>query len=214
MLLILFAVACQAQPIEPYLQTSCDMEFAPITSKGGRFNDQIRTECLHLTFPDPFEQFTQRCSPNSGCTNNCGFDAAFGGEPRQCDSVLVDRRCYCTDHPNGATCWVNEMCASNLCQHGIGVGFGRCTERGGQGFRCTSNHACNPGLGCARANALFGDRICCPAIHFPPGNPTTYCTNMPNGNTCWSNEMCESGLCDCPNTGEGCAHIGICIVNH
>jgi hypothetical protein len=142
------------------------------------------------------------CGINNDCKNGaCGrATAADGAELTCCKSgktQMFGGFDYCTDMPDGSVCWSDAMCQSGLCDgNGGGTSKGVCKSRKKVNENCDSNSDCSNNS-CARATAADNAaKVCCPnggESHTYAG--FDYCTNMPNGSSCWSDSMCSSGSC-------------------
>lgn len=163
----------------------------------------------------------ESCARDCQCKNNaCGrLTAADGAELKCCPSgatyryphgVLQAGYDYCTEMPDGSVCWADDMCASRNCQNNQGG-----TQKGicsglPDGAKCNVNARCR-NHACGRPSASDSDDnnlICCPSgdeVRAP--NLKDYCTRMPDGNECYLDSMCESGLCRGNNNG---TQKGIC----
>lgn len=152
------------------------------------------------------------CTSNSDCANDaCGRQTADDNAPLICcpsgETDLFGGFDYCTEMPNGSVCWSDSMCANGLCQGNNG-GFnkGICQGNASTGATCTENSDCANDA-CGRQTAATGaPLICCPSGQTDLFGGFDYCTEMPDGSVCWSNDMCESGIC----VGGSITSRGIC----
>jgi len=72
------------------------------------------------------------CKADGECTNGCGYPDANATEKRCCAAGTEShlRSPYCKGQENGAACYVNATCASNLCKGNLGgVKKGVCTAK-------------------------------------------------------------------------------------
>jgi len=161
------------------------------------------TDGIGLTTPDAkksTKEELQPCTSNDECKNGaCGRIDAASGALVCCPSgsiVTYAGYDYCTQIPAGGVCWSDVMCASGYCQdNNGGLQKGRCVEKGAAGQPCTSNSDCKNNT-CGRQTAADGaPLVCCPSGDTRTYGGYDYCSNMPNGSTCWSDAMCASDYC-------------------
>jgi hypothetical protein len=72
------------------------------------------------------------CKADGECTHGCGYPDANATEKRCCVAGTEShlRSPYCKGQENGAACYVNATCASNLCKGNLGgVKKGVCTAK-------------------------------------------------------------------------------------
>jgi len=92
----------------------CDSEFAILKETCNSDNNICHTHCV------TDDSLPSMCLSNSDCPNNaCGRLTAADYEPDVCcpsgkidDFLAYD---YCTDMPDGSTCWTDDMCKSDYC---------------------------------------------------------------------------------------------------
>ena len=142
------------------------------------------------------------CTENADCSNNaCGRKTAAEGAPLICcpsnNIDIFGGFDYCTQMPNGSVCWSDAMCAGGTCKGNAGgLQKGICTGNLPVNSSCTENADCSNNA-CGRKTAAEGaPLICCPSNNIDIFGGFDYCTQMPNGSTCWSDAMCESGYCE------------------
>lgn len=122
-----------------------------------------------------------------------------------------DPKDYCYDMEDGSTCWSDAMCKSGQCSgNNSGLQKGTCITPKAAGESCetTRDSDCAGDLMCARKTASDDDEenyICCDGGTFGSND---FCYNMPDGSSCWSDAMCESGQCSGNNGG---GNRGTCI---
>jgi hypothetical protein len=141
------------------------------------------------------------CKKNCDCKNGaCGRETAADGANLICcpsgKTDLYGGYDYCTGMPDGSDCWSDAMCAGGTCEGNVyGVKKGKCTGNSKPGQSCTSNDNCS-NKACGRETAADGAKlVCCPSGKTDLYGGFDYCTQMPDGSTCWSNAMCSSGFC-------------------
>src|SRR5579872_5620761 len=141
------------------------------------------------------------CGVNNDCKNNaCGRETADSGAPLTCcksgDTTTFGGFDYCTNMPDGSTCWSDFMCQSKLCEdNGGGIRKGKCKSKKDIGESCSSNNDCKNNA-CGRATAADGTPLtCCRSSEIRTYAGFDYCGNMPNGSVCWSDAMCASDNC-------------------
>jgi hypothetical protein len=152
--------------------------------------------CEHGTCqPGDLPEFAS-CSENTQCqSGKCNH---IRGEGQQCcppgsevGGHMYGAFYYCTDLPEGKPCWSPDMCASGACENGT------CQPKGLPEFAaCYENTQCQSG----KCNYIRGEgQQCCPPGSEKGGHPYGfyhYCTELPKGKPCWSDDMCASGDCD------------------
>lgn len=143
------------------------------------------------------------CHANDECANRaCGRQTAASGAPLICcpsgDTDTWWAHDYCTKMPNGAVCGTDAMCTSGYCRGNTGPGrTGVCAGGRRPDAACTSDWQCANGACGHETAAGHGDAplICCPSGETDTWYARDYCTGMPNGAICGTNDMCASGYC-------------------
>jgi hypothetical protein len=137
----------------------------------------------------------EACSIDSDCGNDaCGRPTAADGAGKVCcpsgDTTRFGGFDYCTRMPEGATCWSDAQCDSNMVCKGNGGGTqrGTCFRRKAEGEACPSerNADCAGSAGCYRTTR-YGDYKCC--------SQQSYCD--------WHNPGCSTGYWYCASSGLG-----------
>jgi hypothetical protein len=160
------------------------------------------------------------CTTDSACTSGqclAGFCVSIGCGDETCSAPA--ETCYstgalscqddCGGCPNGTPCIHNADCASGICNFGFCIGACQganvpCTT----GAACCSTFcagiclaACRDGT-CSSPNELCGagdsDPVC-----------ESDCGRCPNGNPCFSNNTCASGICNFGFCIGACQGVGI-----
>lgn len=161
------------------------------------------TDGIGLTTPDGKEntkEEAQPCTSNGECKNGaCGRIDAASGALVCCPSgsiVTYGGYDYCTQIAAGGVCWSDVMCASGYCRgNSGGLQKGHCAERGAVGESCDSNVDCKNNS-CGRRSAADGaPKVCCPSGATSTYAGFDYCSQLPNGSSCWSDAMCASDEC-------------------
>lgn len=120
--------------------------------------------------------------------------------------------------PSGGECNHDRDCANNsVCAHESVGGPTVCCPSGSNSYDASDArwycNGQNVGQSCAiDANCVNsacgresagGNKVCCPSNNTERYGGYDYCTEMPNGNACFSNAMCASGACIGPWGKEG-----------
>jgi hypothetical protein len=142
------------------------------------------------------------CDENEECKNSaCGRptaddDAALVCCPSGATSTYGGYD-YCTGMAVGATCWADDQCQTGYCQgNGGGTQKGKCQSTSKANKEtCTKDRECASDA-CGRLSADDAHTnlyLCCDGITTYAG--VDYCKNLPVGAMCWSDAMCQTGLC-------------------
>ena len=150
------------------------------------------------------------CSSNTECYNNaCGRPTAADGAALECCSsggiVKYGGYDYCKEMPEGATCWSDAMCQTGSCKGNAGgLQKGTCSSTSKVvGEACSSNTDCANNA-CGRPTAADGAALeCCSSGGIVTYGGYDYCTEMPEGATCWSDAMCKAGIANCKGNAGG-----------
>ena len=142
------------------------------------------------------------CTSHDECENSsCGRPTAADGATLECCSSIKRTNYafydYCGDMPEGATCWSDAMCQTGNCKgNSGGLQKGTCSSTSkAAGEPCSSNSDC-ANKACGRPTAASGATLeCCSSGGTGTYAGYNYCTQMPNGSTCWSNAQCASDNC-------------------
>jgi hypothetical protein len=155
----------------------------------GNFHGTKKGSCSSL------REVGESCTIDSECGNDaCGRPTAADGAGKVCcpsgDTTRFGGFDYCTRMPEGATCWSDPQCDSNMVCKGNGGGTqrGTCFRRKAEGEACPSerNADCAGSAGCYRTTR-YGDYKCC--------SQQSYCD--------WHNPGCSTGYWYCASSGLG-----------
>lgn len=133
------------------------------------------------------------CDSNSECVSDaCAYAQRAAANTTCCTGTRSYGygNYYCDNMPTGNLCWSNSECASGYCNSDY-----VCEDKQGPGMACTADAECSTGA-CAYLQRADTAYHCCPSGHWATYAANPYCTQMPNGNLCWSNAQCASGHCD------------------
>lgn len=140
------------------------------------------------------------CTSNAECINNaCGRSNAADGALKCCASGSITTYAgydYCTQIPDGQSCWSDVMCKTGHCSNNKGgIQKGICQAKVDVSARCETNSDCKNNA-CGRATAQENTPLtCCASGKIATYGGYDYCDNMSDGATCWSDAMCDSGYC-------------------
>lgn len=139
------------------------------------------------------------CNKNKECKNKtCARPSSGTDEMWCCPSgrrVVHAFNDYCTEMPNGESCWTNVMCKSLYCKGNTGgLTQGVCTEKLEVGEQCLKNSDCK-NKSCARPQAGTDKMVCCSSNRSVIYALNDYCADMDDGTLCWSDRMCQSRNC-------------------
>ena len=149
----------------------------------------------------------QPCISSTECASNaCGRPTAADGEAFACCTkgiIMYAGFLYCTEMPDGATCWSDDMCNTGNCEGNKGgLKKGTCSawlpSSKPPGEPCSFDNECENNA-CGRPTAADGAALeCCSsgaALKQEYFAGFLYCTEMPEGATCWTDAMCKTKVC-------------------
>ena len=155
-----------------------------------------------------------KCDANNECQNSiCARTTAADGATKACcpsgKSGLYAGYYYCSDMPDGSTCWSDEQCKGKICQGNAGgIKKGICMSPQPINAKCDVNNECRNNA-CARATAADGaTKVCCPSGKSALYAGNAYCLDMSDGSICWSDAQCKGGICQ---GNAGGTRKGVCM---
>lgn len=157
-------------------------------------DDQNRIILQHMknaTY-DPTSCFAYCDNEKVRCRNQAHLYLA--GCDIMCDELPEDgnddeyRQCH-------TLCLEGQNDSYQECNNNLLVCHGLCFENDDSNYPCFSNSDCQNGA-CGRMTAGTGEpTVCCPSGQTITYAFNDYCTDMKNGQTCWSDDMCKSDNC-------------------
>jgi hypothetical protein len=147
----------------------------------------------------PQKELGEACEEDDECGFlDCGRSTADDGAKLVCCAAArYGGYDYCTGMAVGATCWADDQCQTGYCQgNGGGTQKGKCQSTSKANKEtCTKDRECASDA-CGRLSADDAHTnlyLCCDGITTYAG--VDYCKNLPVGAMCWSDAMCQTGLC-------------------
>ena len=137
---------------------------------------------------------------------NAGYDPTecykyCDSEMKVCDNEaqVIAEACYYSCGHSDDSCQDNCNSGFTLLQQECGIDNKicktQCLSNDSLPSMCLSNSDC-PNNACGRLTAAdYEPDVCCPSGKIDDFFANDYCTDMADGSTCWSNDMCKSGYC-------------------